>query len=89
MYQVSLALKQVKCFVAALVLGSTALIVIALSATSLVKEVHTACHTDQLFKNVSVALMIQEQINRGFKDRLNALEEAIHFIKTNTLVELL
>lgn len=89
MYQVSLALKRVKCFVAALILSITALIEIALSTVSLVKEVHTAHHIDQLFKNVSVALMIQEQIDRGFKDRINALEEAILFIKTNTLVELL
>lgn len=62
MHQVSLALKRVKCFVAALILGITALIGIALSAASLVKEVHTACHIDQLSKNVSVALIIQEQI---------------------------
>nr|XP_045012935.1 endogenous retrovirus group K member 25 Env polyprotein-like [Jaculus jaculus] len=73
-----------KRFVATLILGITALIGIissfSLSTTSLVKEIHTANHVNQLSKNVSLALMIQENIDRGIQDRLNALEEAVLFI---------
>lgn len=69
----------------ALILGLTALIGVmspfALSTTSLVREVHTAHQVDQLSKNVSIALLIQGKIDRGFEDRANALEEAVLYME--------
>lgn len=79
----NLALKGSKRFVAALILGTTALIGVissfALSTASLVKEIHTAHHVEQLPKNVSV-LRIQENIGKELQDRLSALEEAVLFM---------
>lgn len=80
----NLALKRLKRFVAALILGTTALIGVisrfALSTASLVKEIHTAHHVEQLPKNVSVVLRIQENIGKELQDRLSALEEAVLFM---------
>lgn len=55
-------------FEVALILCITALIGVissfALSTTSLIKQVHTSHHVDQLSNNVSIALLIQEMIDR-------------------------
>lgn len=73
-----------KRFVAALILGITALISIitslALSTTVPVQEIHTASHVNDLSHNVSVALVAQEQIDKKLETRINALEEAILFM---------
>lgn len=69
----------------ALILGIIALIGVisrfALSTTSLIKEIDTAHHVDQLPQNVSIVLMIQENIDRELQDRLTALEEAVLFME--------
>ncbi|KAG3259718.1 hypothetical protein H1C71_029318 [Ictidomys tridecemlineatus] len=77
---VNQALIRPKCFVAALILGIAALGSIVASTTTLVKEVHTAHHVNQLSKNISTALMIQECIERKLEARVNALEEAVLYI---------
>lgn len=63
-----------KRFVAALILGITALIGIitslALSTTALVKEIHTAHHVNDLSHNVSLALAIQENIDKNWRPEL-------------------
>lgn len=73
----TLALKRSKWFFAAFILGIRVLIGVvssfALSITSLLKEIHTAHHEDQLSKNVSIALMIQETIDKEHQNRLKAL----------------
>lgn len=65
-HRASSLLRRGRRFVAALILGITALIGVissfALSTISLVREVHTAHQVDQLSKNVSIALLIQEKI---------------------------
>ncbi|KAF0872928.1 ENK13 protein, partial [Crocuta crocuta] len=53
---------------------------VAASTVSLVQEVHTAQHTDQLTRNVSFALATQEIIDRKLDTKVNALEEAVLFI---------
>lgn len=71
-------------FVAALILGITALISIiaslAASTTALVQEIHTAHTVDSLSRNISLALSIQEKVDRKLEARINALEEAIIYI---------
>ena len=73
-----------KRFIAVLTVGITALIGVitsfAFSTPPLVKESHTAHHVDLLSKNMSIALVIQENIDRGFQDKLQALEEAVLFM---------
>lgn len=73
-----------KRFVAALILGITAIINIitslAFSTTALVQEIHTASHVNDLSYNVSVALAAQEQIDKKLETRINALEEAVLFM---------
>ena len=73
-----------KRFVAALILGITALIsiitVLAVSTTALVQEIHTASHVNDLSHNVSVALAAQEQIDKKLEIRINALEETVLFM---------
>ncbi|XP_048645812.1 endogenous retrovirus group K member 7 Env polyprotein-like isoform X1 [Marmota marmota marmota] len=70
---VNQALIRPKRFVAALILGISALIGIigsmVASTTTLVKEVHTAHHVNQLSKNISTALMIQERKDRKLEAR--------------------
>lgn len=70
-----------KRFVAALILGITALISVIASLTvstiALTKEVHTATFADQLSKNVTLALTTQEIIDRKLNDKVDALEEAV------------
>lgn len=69
MYAIQLvdnALHRPKRFIAALILGITALTGIinsfAISTTALVQEVHTANNVDKLTQNISAALYLQEQI---------------------------
>ena len=70
-----------KRFIAALIVGITALIAImasvTVSAVALSKEVHTASFVEQLSKNVSVALTTQEIIDKKIENKVNALEEAV------------
>ena len=73
-----------KRFIAALIVGITALIAIIasvmVSAVALSKGVHTASFVDQLSKNVSIAFTTQEIINRKIEYKVNALEEAVLLI---------
>lgn len=70
-----------KRFVAALILGITALIAIvtsfAVSTTALVKEMQTATFVNDLHKNVTLALSEQKIIDLKLETRLNALEEVV------------
>lgn len=70
-----------KRFVAALILGITALIAIvtsfAVSTTALVKEIQTATFVNDLHKNVTLALSEQKIIDLKLEARLNALEEVV------------
>ena len=84
LYEFNGLISQPKRFIAALVVGITALIAIiasvTVSAVALSKEVHTASFVDQLSKNVSVALTTQEIIDRKIENKVNALEEAVLLI---------
>lgn len=51
-----------------------------MSTDALIQHVHTAGHVDQLFKNISVVLMLLEQIDKDLQDCINTLEEAVLFI---------
>ena len=56
---------------------------IALATTisvSLAQSIHTANVVDDLAKNTSKALGIQEDIDRKLEDRLNALYDAVRFL---------
>ncbi|XP_054547481.1 uncharacterized protein LOC119236487 isoform X1 [Talpa occidentalis] len=74
-------LRRSKRFVAALILGITALIAIissvAVSTTTLVQQVHTASHVNDLSRNITHALIIQDHIDNKFEARLNVLEESL------------
>ena len=74
-------ISQPKRFIAALVVGITALIAIiasvTVSAVALSKEVYMASFVDQLSKNVSIALTMQEIIDKKIENEVNALEEAV------------
>ena len=78
------ALTRPKRFIAALILGITALIAIigsvAASATALVQQVHTAQHVNHLSLNISKALFLQESIDHKLIDRINVLEEAVLYL---------
>ena len=50
---------------------------VTVSAVALSKEVHTASFADQLSKNVSVALTMQEIIDKKIENKFNGLEEAV------------
>ena len=84
LYEFNGLISQPKRFIAALIVGITALIAIIasvmVSAVALSKEVHTASFVDQLSKNVSVALTTQEIIDRKIENKVNALEEAVLLI---------
>ena len=73
--------KRPKRFVAALILGISALITtiasFSLSTIALTQEVHTAKHVNELSKNVSLTLAIQETIDRNLEAKLDVLEEAV------------
>ena len=84
-----------KVFATSLILGITTLIGVisnlALSATSLVKEIHRKHCVHKLSKIVSIPFMIQETINRTLQDRLNCLEKTVLFMENqiqNTKVRL-
>lgn len=47
------------------------------STISLVQEVHTAHHVDQMSKNITLALAAQEIIDSDLETKVNALEEAV------------
>jgi len=80
LYEIIGLISQPKRFITALVVEITALIAITasvmVSAVALSKEVHTASFVDQLSKNVSIALSMQEIIDKKIKNKVNALEEA-------------
>ena len=84
LYEFNGLISQPKRFIAALIVGVTALIAIiasvTVSAVALSKEVHTASFVDQLSKNVSIALTTQEIIDRKIENKVNALEEAVLLI---------
>ena len=81
LYELNGLISRPKRFIAALVVGITALIAImasvTVSAVALSKEVHTASFVNQLSKNVSVALTTQEIIDKKIENKVNALEEAV------------
>ena len=81
LYEFNGLISQPKRFIAALVVGISALIAIIasvmVSAVALSKEVHKASFVDQLSKNVSVALTTQEIIDKKIENKVNALEEAV------------
>ena len=84
LYEFNGLISQPKRFIAALIMGITALIAIiasvTVSAVALSKEVHTASFVDQLSKNVSIALTTQEIIDRKIENKVNSLEEAVLLI---------
>ena len=84
LYEFNSLISQPKRFIAALIVGITALIAIIasvmVSAVALSKEVHTASFVYQLSKNVSVALTTQEIIDRKIENKVSALEEAVLLI---------
>ena len=51
-----------------------------IASVSLAQSVHTANVVDDLAKNTSKALGIQEDIDRKLEDRLNALYDAMRFM---------
>ena len=75
------ALLRPKRFVAALILGITALIAImtsfAVSTTALVKEMHTAHFVNDMNRNISVALSKQAIIDKKLESKINALKEVV------------
>ena len=81
LYELNGLISQPKRFIAALVMGITALIAtiasVTVSAIALSKEVHMASFVNQLSKNVSVALTMQEIIDKKIENKVNSLEEAV------------
>ena len=81
LYELNGLISQPKRFIAALVVGVTALTAIIASVTVsvvvLTKEVHTASFVNQLSKNVSIALTMQEIIDKKIENKVNSLEEAV------------
>ena len=67
-----------------IILGVVMLVTLTALATttsvSLARSVHTANVVDDLAKNTSKALGIQEDIDRKLEDRLNALYDAMRFM---------
>ena len=76
-----LVLIRPKRFVAALILGISALIAIlttfAISIAALVQEMHTAQFVNDMNKNISLALSEQALIDRKLESKINALEEVV------------
>ena len=70
-----------KRFVAALILGITALIAIltsfTLSTTALVQQQHTAHFVNDMHKNISVALSELYFIDKKLEAKVNALKEVV------------
>ena len=67
-----------------IILGVVTLVTLIASDTtasvSLAQSVHTANVVDDLAKNISKALGIQEDIDRKLEDRLNAVYDAMRFL---------
>ena len=84
LYELNGLISRPKRFIAALVVGISALIAIIasvmVSAVALSKELHTALFVNQLSRNVSVALTTQEIIDRKIENRVNALEITVLLI---------
>ena len=78
LYEFNGLISRPKRFIAPLVVGITALIAIiasgVVSAVALSKEVHMASFVNQLSKSVSVALTMQEIIDKKIENKVNALE---------------
>lgn len=70
-----------KRFVAALILGITALISIittfAVATTALVQKIHTAHYVNTLNKNATMALLEQKAIDKKLESKINVLEEVV------------
>ena len=80
LYELNGLISQPKRFIAALVVGITALIAIiasvTVSAVALPKEVHTALFVDQLSKNVSVVLTTQEIIDKKIENKVKCFRRS-------------
>lgn len=70
-----------KCFVAAILLGISALVTIltsfAVATTALVKEIHTVHVVNEMNQNVSVTLSTQSLIDKKLESKINVLEEMV------------
>ena len=68
-------------FAGLLILGISALITaitsVTVAAISLTQHVHTAQYVNDISKNVSLALAMQEVIDRKLEGKIDALEEAV------------
>ena len=84
LYEFNGLISRPKRFIAALIVGITALIAIiasvTVSAIALSKKVHTASFVDQLSKNVSVALTTQKIMDKKIRSKVSALEKTVLFI---------
>ena len=73
-------------FVGLLILGISALITaityVTVAAISLTQQVHTAQYVSDMSKNVSLALAMQEIIDRKLEVKIDALKEAVMHIGT-------
>ena len=73
-------------FVRLLFLGISALITAITSVTvaviSLTQQVHTARYVNDMSKNVSLALAMQEIIDRKLEGKIDALKKAVMHIRT-------
>ncbi|XP_043342705.1 endogenous retrovirus group K member 7 Env polyprotein-like [Cervus canadensis] len=82
--RVRMALARPRRGIGLIILGVVTLITLIASAVtasvSLAQSVHTASIVDDLAKNTSKALGIQEDIDRKLEDRLNALYDAVSFL---------
>ena len=73
-------------FVRLLILGISALItaitLVTVAAISLTQQVHTAQYVNDMSNNVSLALAMQEFIDRKLEVKIDALKEAVMHIGT-------
>ena len=80
LYELNGLISQPKRFIAALVVGITALITViasvTVSAVALSKQVHTALFVNQLFKNISVALTMQEIIHKKIENKVKCFRRS-------------
>ena len=65
----------------------TAITSVTAAAISLTQQVHTAQYVSDMSKNVSLALAMQEVIDRKLEGKVDALEEAV--IHTGTELQAL
>ncbi|KAB0338002.1 hypothetical protein FD755_025397 [Muntiacus reevesi] len=82
--RVRTALARPRRWIGLIILGVVTLITLIASAVtasvSLAQSVHAANIVDDLAKNTSKALGVQEDIDRKLEDRLNALYDAVRFL---------